>query len=404
MKTFWKHLVALCYDKQGGLKKRIFFSMLLIIVGFGIMIWFLVRLLYFEEYWNTKNDINLAEAGQIGDFLGGLSGTIFTLVGVVLLFETLALQREELAESRKVFEKQQFENTFFNLLNLYQEVVRGLHVDDVRIYEEKTYKSKEFFEHHHKQFYANFISKGDIQKNRKEATIQYLNFYTTTKEQTAHYFRTIYRIFRFISSTSFDEKTKEVYSKIVRAQLSESECLFLHYNAFTEYGSKFRQLINTFNILKHLPTLEKVEFKNYATKLNHLEKNSVQLVLDDTKKFIKSSLETNKDNHKTYLQGSITIMTKSSENSSFLLIIIKKLNLVVPNIHQQGQGLQIFSTFELENFFKDYLTDLLSYSNYFEYNKKYLIISSTSNTNIVAQKHTIEITVNNSNNQSIKFN
>jgi hypothetical protein len=404
MKNFWIHLVALCFDKEGGLKKRMFFSILLITIGLGIMIWFLIRLLYYEDYWNTENDINLTDAGQLGDFLGGLSGTIFTLVGVVLLFETLALQREELAESRKVFEKQQFENTFFNLLNLYQEVVKGLHFENITNYEQKTYKSKEFFEHHQKIFYSNFVSKGSIQKNRKEATIQYLNFYTTTKEQTAHYFRTLYRIFRFIASTNFDDKTKEVYSKIVRAQLSESECLFLHYNAFTEYGSKFRQLINTFNILKHLPTLEKVEFKDYAIKLNHLEKNSVQLLLDDTKKFIKSSLDTNKDNHKTYLQGSISLMTKSSKKSSFILTIIKKLNVAVHNTHQQGQGLQVFSNLELESFFKDYLIDLLSYSNYFEFNKKYLKIVSNVNHNIIGQKYTIEITVNNSNDQSIKFN
>lgn len=405
MKKIISDIKSACYDNDHGLKKRVIFSVSIILIGSAIIIWFFYFLFFKEDYWNPDNKINLTSTGLMGDFIGGLVGTLFTLVGIILLFETLALQRLELSESRKVFEKQQFENTFFNLLNLYVEVVKGLHYSkNDLLFEDKLYTGKEFFEIQHKEFYSSFTPKSDIQKTRKEATLSYLKFYTSTKEQTAHYFRTIYRIFRFIENSKFDIKDKQQYAKIVRAQLSESECFFLHYNAFTEYGSKFRELINEYNIVKHLPTLEKVEFKKHITTLTQLEKNGVQLVLDDTKLFLKSSLNESKVNYKTYLQGSIAIKTKSVDNSTFTIQIIKKINLPTTYPHQQGSGLQFFDERALENLFVDYVNDLLSYSNYFEFNKKHIRITHSNSTNFVLSKHTIEIIAKNANNQPIKFN
>jgi len=403
LKKIWQHTIDICYDKETGVKKRVLISILLILVGIGVMIWFITRLLVFENYWNTSYNVNLPAIGQVGDFIGGFSGTLFTLVGVVLLFETLALQRTELGESRKVFEKQQFENTFFNLLNLYQEVTKSMHFDNFDFYSEKTYSGKEFFEQQKKKFYEEFTPQNDFSKNRKEASLKYIVFYTSTKEQTSQYFRTLYRIFRFVSNSSFDQKEKMSYAKIVRAQLSESEIFFIHYNAYTEYGSKFRQLINEFNIIKHLPVIEKVEYKKYVSSFEYMELNGLSLVLDDLKNFIKASLLEQKEKYKTYLQGSIAIKTTSSSSSNFKLVIIKKDNITLNNSYQQGFGLGNFDVNTIEQFFNDYLIDLISFSNYFELNGKEIDLSCTKSTNLQLQKHTIEITVSKKNNKPIKI-
>lgn len=404
MKLFFKHIIDICYDKEIGLKKRIIISILFIVFGLVIMTWFLYRLFKVDGHWNIHHKINLPEAGQIGDFIGGFSGTLFTLVGVVLLFETLALQRKELSESRMVFEKQQFENTFFNLLNLYQGVVKSLHFDFIDFGSERIYNGKDFFEQQKKRFYNDFQSQGSYSKNRKQATLNYIEFYVTTKEQTAHYFRTIYRIFRFISNSSFSEKEKMNYAKIVRAQLSESELFFLHYNAYTDYGIKFRELINQFNIIKHLPTLEKVEFIDYAGQLQQMEKNGVGLVLDDLKYFIKTAISEGKEGYKTYLQGSIALKVTSENSSTFKLLVIKKENMLINTTYQQGYGLGNFDLAKTEEFFIDYINDLISYSNYFDFNGRELSITSTSSTNLQTSKSTIEITVSKRNSQQIKFN
>lgn len=80
------------------------------------------------NFWSDPQNFSV-----IGEFLGGTVGSIWALAGVILFFlaliyqkHELVLQREELKESRKIMESQsktiaiqQFENTFFQLLNFH---------------------------------------------------------------------------------------------------------------------------------------------------------------------------------------------------------------------------------------------------------------------------------------------
>ena len=99
--------------KEKKEKKRIYLSVTLAIFGGLTIVWFLFRGFFIEDFINPTGTINLDKSAKFGDFIGGFVGSIFTLVGIVLLYETLYLQRKEFEESRKVFETQQFENKFF---------------------------------------------------------------------------------------------------------------------------------------------------------------------------------------------------------------------------------------------------------------------------------------------------
>jgi len=80
------------------------------------------------NFWTDPSNFSV-----IGEFLGGTVGSIWALAGVILFFlaliyqkRELVLQREELKESRKIMKSQsqtiaiqQFENTFFQLLNFH---------------------------------------------------------------------------------------------------------------------------------------------------------------------------------------------------------------------------------------------------------------------------------------------
>ena len=223
-----------------------------------------------------------------------------------------------------------------------------------------------------------------------------------SKEQTANYFRTIYRIFRFISNSGIPEKEKMDYAKIVRAQLSESELFFLYYNSFTEYGIKFRKMINDFDILKHLPSLEKVEFKDYAGQLEQIQKNSVGLVLDDLKILIRNSILNQKHKHKSYLMGAISISVDSLSPTHFKVVIIKRDSHQFTQTYQQGYGLSNFDIVKTGAFFHDFLVDVLSYSNYLEFNRG-IDIESAVSSNLDRVTHTVVINVNNINSKPIKF-
>ncbi len=371
LKNFFVEILDSFVDSETKkIKKRITFSILLGLLGFGVIIWFLIRLLYFEGYWNTSNNINLLQSSLIGEFISGFSGTIFTIIGVVLLFETLVLQRKELKESRAVFEKQQFENTFFNLLKLYEEITKSLFYIDTSSTDSTKFFGKEYFQKNKEKFYNSFKQLKTLSNIRRNVKLAYTDFYSSNKEIISHYFRTIYRTFKYISESSLPLAEKMKYAKIVRAQLSDSELFFIYYNSFSEEGANFRKLILEFNILKHLSQLDKVEFKKYSSFFNSVEKSAIEIFLNEIKKFIKEALLKKIKIDKSYLQGSISVSISVEKSDILCFTIIKNDNIKKSEGFQKGMGIDNLDQQNLEYFFYDFLFDFLYYSNYYSINKK----------------------------------
>ncbi|WP_445355703.1 hypothetical protein ACJJI5_05045 [Microbulbifer sp. EKSA008] len=78
--------------------------------------------------------------GAFGDFMGGVLNPIFAFMGLIALLLTISMQSEELnnstkelrnsaealMEQSKSLERQNFENTFFQLISLHNEIVSGM--------------------------------------------------------------------------------------------------------------------------------------------------------------------------------------------------------------------------------------------------------------------------------------
>ncbi len=102
---------------------------LLIIIGSFAIAWFFFRL-YVNNYIVVNpisDDLDIEKTGQVGDFIGGFIGAIWTLAGVLLYFSALRLQNEqlkqqytEIEQNKRLMNQQQFEKTFFNLLDSQQ--------------------------------------------------------------------------------------------------------------------------------------------------------------------------------------------------------------------------------------------------------------------------------------------
>lgn len=106
-----------------------------ICVGIGLLIWGGFLLLINKTY-DVGGDLTpeeMAQTGQVGDFIGGIVGTIWALAGVFLYFSAIRLQTKELSrqastedENRYTEQIKQLENTFFNLLNIQQNIKQNL--------------------------------------------------------------------------------------------------------------------------------------------------------------------------------------------------------------------------------------------------------------------------------------
>ncbi len=262
------------------------------LIGIGVCIFLVAPFLYIwqEPIFDTSVPIDKAAFGQFGDFITGVVGSIWALAGVILFYialkeqrrdiqinrealekqiEALQLQSEEfsfqtkeLEASRQIYntqsktlKKQQFESTFFALLKVYVEIVRDLT------------NTQNFFKDNVDYLFDNFYIEDDklnCPLALHSASISgYEDLYYLQRNSLAHYFRSLYRIIRFIDDSSLTDKEKIFYSKIIRSQLKEHELLLLFYNAHTVYGRNFQSFILKYNILKHLPPTSKLQYKSY---------------------------------------------------------------------------------------------------------------------------------------------
>ncbi|MCJ2164671.1 hypothetical protein MRX56_08925 [Pseudodesulfovibrio sp. S3-i] len=73
--------------------------------------------------------LDLDKSAHIGTFVGGTVGALWALAGVFFFFAALQLQREELEATRKAFERQAFETTFFNIIAYKNEVQKQRHIN-----------------------------------------------------------------------------------------------------------------------------------------------------------------------------------------------------------------------------------------------------------------------------------
>lgn len=236
-------------------------------------------------WWISANIKGSAEQGQFGDQFGAVNalfsglafaGLIFT---IILQKKELALQREELTQTRdelkgqkeqlkaqnKTLRIQRFENTFFNMLSQFQEVVSGITYTQDFGGKTKVYKGRELFYEGFENLEVKireeglFVENASFKSLRECIEKEGLQGYASVEMPTYldHYFRLLYRILKFVETTDLIEKDEEKYeyTSMIRAILSRYELVWLYYNGLSEYGNqKLKPLIEKFCMLKNLRT------------------------------------------------------------------------------------------------------------------------------------------------------
>lgn len=248
----------------------------------GISIFLSVGMLYLFVFYERNINVDEAVAtdvvGQYGDFIGGVVGTILS---IVLLYYTFGLQREDSNKNARVYELQQLNDKFFKLMDVYEEQFKHLVYKD----EDATYVGKEALHRCLQDIQAGFDETINYKVRRKNAVSAYFEFYANNRDFAPLYFRTLYRLFEELEGSGqnvYEDKIK--YIKILRSQFSDSELVFLRYNAMTTMGEKFALYINRYNLLKHLPPLELLEFKEWKSKLTTQQANALNVILLNIKR------------------------------------------------------------------------------------------------------------------------
>ena len=268
----------MCKDKQNIEETKSLLWIWIVIAIIGVIaMWGL-------SWWGISKFINEpTNQGTFGDMFGAVnalfSGLAFAGLIATLLYqkEELKLQQEELQQTReelkgqreefeeqnKTLKRQRFENTFFNMLSLQQEITNNLFFQyekeiDCNTTQSYICRGREVFEEIYT--HATVEYKGYIfPKNSGIKSILRgggYNAYTEISETNRfdHYFRHLYRIFKYVDTTDLiNDNERYEYACIVRSQLSDYELIMLFFNGLSDNGKeKFKPLIEKYAILKNM--------------------------------------------------------------------------------------------------------------------------------------------------------
>lgn len=301
------------------------FSKGLVIAGFSLIA---VSAVMF--FWQSSVDINKPLDSQLfeqyGTFIAGAVGSLWALAGVLLFYvalkdqrkdfetnrENLELQREELKHNteelkaqREEFEKQnetlrlqhetlthqQFENTFFQLLKMFDDVRKSA---TYKPYENKSYSGFTYYNLCKESLFEYYMEIENIISGRDNLYIEKLfniqdartildvnnksraAYIYLTKQyhvQLDHYFRSLYHILKYVwlhelqehgsnatrnrgdrhSYKTIEENIKreyKQYTEYIQAQMSNSELLLLYYNAL--FFPKMKKFVYHYDLIENL--------------------------------------------------------------------------------------------------------------------------------------------------------
>lgn len=218
------------------------------------LLWFAFGMLlitggiYFYNFNGILSNDN-AKWGTFGDFIGGTLNPIFALFSLFAIIYTIKIQTEELELTRSEMEKstkaqeeqsisfakqiasiklQTFENTFFNLLEHYNNLIDPM------------YEGLD-------EFYSDLMCESSI----------IVAFQNANKSIKKTYFMTLYQLLKFVKNEedkfnddpSFDAK---LYTNIIRATLDDTLLCLLAINCNLNGFEKFRFLVEEYHFFEHL--------------------------------------------------------------------------------------------------------------------------------------------------------
>lgn len=316
--------------KIGDKFKKIFgdfVTILLVIVGIALL--FIAVKMPFKvyEYFVPKGASlkivdykDVRDLGAIGDFIGGTTVAFLTAASTVFLLATIIMQRKEIKISQRNIEelviqtqatvqqakearketqitnetmkKQQFETTFFNMLQLHHQIVENIQlsrrkedfrgrkaIEEIKNIFEDSLGAKQYFAENPEKGMSSWLGNFQMRKRFLEKFLNtpngiskemlnevYKEFHDEHGNAIGHYMRNNYRIVKFIVENVVEDEDeqkrikeeekrdtivgdKKFYFGTLRAQWSNAEFELIFINSLYERNSKFKNLIKKHDVL-----------------------------------------------------------------------------------------------------------------------------------------------------------
>lgn len=222
------------------------------------------------------SEYSIAQSGVFGDSFGLLTALFSGLAfaGLIITIrqqredlilqnnsidiqnKNLELQREELQATRDEIKIQNFERTFFEMLRLHNSILDSIDLRNKNNKDKIIASGRDCF----KTFYNNLSERYSpyilYEENDSLIKIEeiYQDFWGKYKQDLGHYFRYLYRIFKYVNESYITKEQKKLYASTIRAQLSDYETALLFYNCLSSHGNeKFKPLTEKYTLFDNMP-------------------------------------------------------------------------------------------------------------------------------------------------------
>lgn len=210
-------------------------------------------------YCVTLHSIGFAESsgdfGVFGDYIGGTIGTIVGAISIYLVYITYTSQVKFARRQDEAMKRQQFETTYFSLLEQQQMIraqLKGKIGND-------TYEGILYLQGLKAQLadalsVLNYIQNEVTEENKvmlkNRVNVLYMDFFLPNVSNLAHYFRHLYHILKYIDDSQLSDSKK--YADLLQSQLSNDELYLLAINGISNYGRKrMLPLLDKYGLLEN---------------------------------------------------------------------------------------------------------------------------------------------------------
>lgn len=222
-----------------------------------VFIIIIVIICLFPFLFTRSGCLDFSDTGEIGDTIGGIMGPFVAIAAAILTFLAFWVQFKANEQQRKDIALERFESNLFQLIQIQEEITNNLSftpTDGADNLYGRIFHGRQVFRILYKEkgyTISEWGIKSGIQKNGIISYEQDKDVYILD-----HYFRHLYRVFKFIDETPIfinDKKKKYEYACIMRASLSQYELIMLFYNCLSSNGrEKFKPLIEKYAIFNNL--------------------------------------------------------------------------------------------------------------------------------------------------------
>ena len=221
--------------------KKYTLTFVLGLTGLSAMTALLVYIINFHQQSLSNDSSNWSD---FGGYVGGVVGTIFSFASVILIY--LTFQRQQ-----RTSILQQFESTFFNLMNIQREMMKSVKGKDLT---GKPVDGQDFFECLVDMLESDFTLPPILNEKmelRNFICSKYDTRFDIAGATLGPYYRHLYHFIKYTNSSEIYNQ-KQKYMDLIQAQMSDAELYCLLYNAICYGNKKFQEMLDNYSFLENI--------------------------------------------------------------------------------------------------------------------------------------------------------